>query len=52
MQDTRVNRNGVVHQVSRNDHPQVKKVLYHMHCSNQYMFEMSTDEWDALPEAR
>lgn len=45
-------KNGVVYMVTRNDHPAVCRVQYRIHASDRMIFEMTTAEWDALPELK
>ena len=43
----KIHNNSVVYPLFRNAH----KVIYRMHCSDLYTFEMTPDEWDTLQDA-
>lgn len=44
-------RNTVAYLLVRNDHPQAQKVIYKMHSSGDYVYEMPLAQWDALEDA-
>lgn len=45
MTDVRLYRNSLVYLITRLPN----RVIYHLHCTKHYTFELPLEEWDALP---